>query len=86
MNLFFLPTGGAVSQHLHAARVSGIPACVLTDFLCVWDLCRTSMGSIESRRGIQIGLDREYIGTHMKTSKLNKKHIGNVYDNSKRMP
>ena len=83
MNLFFLPTGGAVGQHLHAARLSGIPACGLTDFLCVWYLCRTSMGSIESRRGIQIGLDREYIGTHIESSKLNRKHIGNVYNNSK---
>ena len=86
MNLFFLLTGGAVSLHLHAARLFGIPACGLTDFLCVWDLCRTSMGSIESRRGIQIGLDREYIGTYMKSAKLNRQHIGNVYDNSKPIP
>ena len=39
-----------MSQHLHAARVSSIPACgvtvAVTDFLCVWDLYRTSMVSI----------------------------------------
>ena len=57
-----------------------------TNFISVWVLCRTSMGSIESRRGIQIGLDGECIGTYMKSAKLNRKHIENVYDNSKSIP
>ena len=41
------------------------------------------MGSIKRRIGIQIGQDREYIGPHIESSKLNRKHIGNVYDYSK---